>query len=324
MVAPDAEFQRHQSNHPNLTEHSVDEYTSELRRLNQQLQEEICRRQLLEEKLRTSDKLLEEKLRTSEWKMRAVFGAMTDIVLILSTQGGQLKDIEVLPTNPNRLYEFDADIVGLTVDRFFEDKTAGTWFGKVQQALDLQRTLNFDYSLSLEGRDVWFTASISPLSDHSVLWVGRDISDRKQVQIKLDQQNQRLHHEIRVRQRAEEDIFFLVSTTQAIAEADDFHSALSIIVRSCCETIGWDFGEAWIPNPDTGLLEYSKSWYARDSVLEEVRNRSLTLKFAPNVGLAGRIWSSKQPEWIEDVSAQPCSVFRRSNLAKSVGLKACF
>jgi PAS domain S-box-containing protein len=312
-------------------QHLVDEQASKLKQLSQQLQEEISKRLLLEQKLCTSDKLLEEKLRTSESKMRTVFGAMTDIVLVLHTQGNQLKEIEILPTNAPRLYEPDADIIGQTVEKFFQDKTAQTYLEKIYQALETQQTLNFDYSLSLNGHEVWFTATISPMLANSVIWVARDISDayrqaaqRKEAQIELDQQNQRLQREIQVRQHAEEEIFFLVSTTQAIAEADDFHSALSIIVRSCCETIGWDFGEAWIPNQDSSLLEYSRSCYASDPSLEEFKNKSLTIELAPNVELAGRIWSSKHPEWIEDVSVESSSVFQRSDIAASAGLKASF
>ena len=140
----------------------------------------------------------------------------------------------------------------------------------------------------------------------------------------LQEQNTRLTAEITVRQRAEEEIFFLVSTTQAIAEASDFHSALSIILRSCCQTINWDFGEAWVPRADGTSLEPSQSWYASSPDLEEIRQHSSTSSMLPLVGLAGRVWSSKQPEWVKDISVEPEDIFTRSNLAVAVGLKASF
>lgn len=319
-------------------QHLVDEQTSELKQLKQQLQEEISKSQLLEKKLRTSDKLLEEKLRTSEHKMRAVFEAMTDIVMLLTTQGSQLKEIEILPTNATRLYEPDTDIIGQTVEQVFQDKTAPTWLIKIRQALDKKQTINFDYSLLLQGHEIWFTATISPISNNSAIWVARDISERKRAEqilqesesrlqtlaANIHQQNQRLQREIQVRQRAEEEIFFLLSTTQAIAEADDFQSALSIILHSCCETIGWDFGEAWIPNPNNTLLECSRGWYTSDPSLERFRNQSLTINLSPNIGLPGRVWFSQQPEWIEDISIEPYEVYPRYQSAASVGLKAGF
>jgi len=144
------------------------------------------------------------------------------------------------------------------------------------------------------------------------------------LQKQLKKQNQQLQAEITVRQRAEEEIFFLLSTTQAISEAADFNSALEIILRQVCETIDWDFGEAWVPNKDTTVLEYSQSIYAKNSGLEEFRQQSSQITFAQNIGLPGRIWSSKQPEWLEDVSSEPCSVFQRRDMAATVKLKAAF
>ena len=158
--------------------HRVDEQTSELRQLNQQLQEEISRR-----------RLLEERLRTSEEKMRAAFEAMTDIVLVVSTQGSQLGNIEIVPTSSSGLYEAGTDVISQTVEQFFQDKTVKTWFGKIREALDTKQTVKFEYSLSLEGREVWFTASISPISDTSAIWVARDISD--------------VYNELRLRKQAE-------------------------------------------------------------------------------------------------------------------------
>ncbi|MEO8890914.1 MAG: adenylate/guanylate cyclase domain-containing protein [Coleofasciculaceae cyanobacterium] len=145
--------------------------------------------------------------------------------------------------------------------------------------------------------------------------------NQQRLSRQLKNQNNRLSAEIAVRQRAEEELFFLLSTTQAIAEAADFSSALSIILRSCCEIINWDLGEAWIPNLDGTALKYAQSWYT-DSDLKEFIQQDTT--FAPNIGLPGRTWLSKQPEWIEDVSLEAAPVFLRSQSAAKTGLKASF
>ncbi|NET59701.1 MAG: response regulator [Symploca sp. SIO2E6] len=144
------------------------------------------------------------------------------------------------------------------------------------------------------------------------------------LQKQLKQQNQRLQAEISVRQRAEEEIFFLLSTIQAISEASDFNSALEVILRQVCETIDWDFGEAWVPNQDTTLLKYSHSIYAKSSELEALRQQSSSITFSRNIGLPGRIWSSQRPEWIEDASTESYRVFQRSQIAANLGIKAVF
>ena len=139
-------------------------------RRTQELQQEIRERELLE-----------EKLHTSESKMRAFFEAMTDIVLVLDDQGS----IEVAPTNPASLYEPDSDIIGLTIEQFFIDEKADSWLGHIRRALDTKQTITFDYSLPVGNREVWFAARISPMSENSVIWVARDISDRKQTELAL-------------------------------------------------------------------------------------------------------------------------------------------
>lgn len=140
--------------------------------------------------------------------------------------------------------------------------------------------------------------------------------------------------DITERKQQEEAIRFLLSTTQAIAQAEDFNAAISLMLRSCCEFIHWDLAEAWIPNADGTLLECFPtecmsnlngcSRCASDPGLEEFRHQSFSVTFAPSVGLPGRIWSSKQPQWIEDISVLPSQLFGRHQSASAVGLKAAF
>ena len=136
--------------------------------------------------------------------------------------------------------------------------------------------------------------------------------------------------EARERQRAEEKIRLLQTITQAISESPDFHAALEVTLRKVCETIGWHFGEAWIPNSDDTFLEFSPAWYASTnpgdatvSVLEKFRQHSQMLRFAPDMGLPGRVWSSKQPKWIQDVGIELEAVFTRSQMILETGLSSC-
>lgn len=123
----------------------------------------------------TERKFLEDKLRTSEEKIRAIFEAMTDIVLVIDEQGA----IEVAPTNPGRFYKSEIDLISLTIEQFFMEEKGQLWFDKVRQALELQETLNFDYNLPFGDHEIWFSTSISALPNQSVIWVARDISVRK-------------------------------------------------------------------------------------------------------------------------------------------------
>jgi len=97
----------------------------------------------------------------------------------------------------------------------------------------------------------------------------------------------------------------LQSLTQAINEASDVDSALNVVLRQVCELTNWDYGEAWLPCSDKSRLDCSLAWYGDPATLYQFRQTREILTFPPNTGLPGRVWTSQQPEWIEDNSAQP-------------------
>ena len=172
-------------------EQRVQERTAQLAASNEELQQEICDR-----------KLLEQKLHFSESKVRAVFEAMADIVLVLDSQG----NIEVLPTNTAAICEPDCDLVSLTIERFFDDNNSDDWWMLVQQVLHTKQTLNFDYSLIVCGREIWFSACISLFSKDAVIWVARNISDRKQAESALCQKNVELAHTLEELKRTQKEL----------------------------------------------------------------------------------------------------------------------
>jgi len=139
----------------------------------------------------------------------------------------------------------------------------------------------------------------------------------------LHDRNSRLQQEIAERQRAEESIRFLLETTRAIGEAVDFHSALEVILHQVGQTIRWDVGEAWIPDAEGTVLQSAPGWYASNARMDSFRSQSEKLTFAMNIGLPGRVWASKQPEWVEDIS-QGYPHFLESQIALEIGFKAGF
>ncbi|NEO58724.1 MAG: PAS domain S-box protein [Okeania sp. SIO3B5] len=135
---------------------------------------------------------------------------------------------------------------------------------------------------------------------------------------KLTDKNLFLQKEITERKRAEAEIKFLLETTQSINNTDNFHSALTIILQSCCKLIDWDFSEAWIPNQDTNLLECSQGWHPEKPDFFECRDRSLKLAFSNNNGLPGRIFASQKSEWVEHFSTE--SILAATDLKTAFGV----
>ena len=135
--------------------------------------------------------------------------------------------------------------------------------------------------------------------------------------------------DITERKQREQEIHLLQTITQAITEAPDFNSALRVALCKVCEVTGWNFAEVWLPNRQKNILELSPVWCSSirgqcscSESIEQFRRESEKLTFSLNTGLPGRVWASKQPEWIQDVSLQPETEFLRSHLAQEAGFKA--
>lgn len=129
-----------------------------------------------------------------------------------------------------------------------------------------------------------------------------------------------LQESITERKRYEEEIRLLQTITLAAGEAEDLRSALGVTLQKVCEATGWVLGEAWVPCTDCKQLEFSAAWYTNETGLGEFKEESKKYKFFSGNGLPGRVWSSKQPAWVRDVTAD--TNFPRAQLARKAGLKA--
>jgi diguanylate cyclase (GGDEF)-like protein/PAS domain S-box-containing protein len=130
--------------------------------------------------------------------------------------------------------------------------------------------------------------------------------------------------DITERKRSQEELQLLQRITKAVSVASDFDSALEIALHLVCETTGWEFGEAWIPNPEQTYLEYSIVGYGRQPNHDTFRRKSQSLLLKPNEGLAGRVWQTQKPEWIPNISEEDHIKHPRYELVHQCYLKALF
>lgn len=121
-----------------------------------------------------------------------------------------------------------------------------------------------------------------------------------------------------------EEAQLLYTLTQAISEAETFHQALEVTLKHVCEFTQWALGEVWVPSADETCLKMSPAFYCTDAALAVFRQISAQLTFQPDQGIPGRVWSSRQPEWVQDVSEQTAQYFLRVEVARRCGLKAAF
>jgi diguanylate cyclase (GGDEF)-like protein/PAS domain S-box-containing protein len=162
---------------------------------------------------------------------------------------------------------------------------------------------------------------VAPLDPSTFYKLKEELEQRLNEQTTaLQRNNEQLKHEIEGSEKKSEELYLLRLLTQSISEAPDFYSALSITLRSVCELTNWEYGEAWLPREE--ILECSPAWYGNTET-EKFRRESEKLTFPPNIGLPGRVWTSQQPEWIEDISTQTGGFVVRKQ-AHDAGIKAGF
>jgi PAS domain S-box-containing protein len=118
----------------------------------------------------------------------------------------------------------------------------------------------------------------------------------------------------------EEQLSLLQTITMEVAAASDLFSALEVVLGRVCEKAGWVLGQAWVPNPEKTHLDCGPVWFCGQTDLKRFRAASKESHFLPGAGLPGRVWKSKQPAWIEDVTLD--GNFPRNKAAAKVGLKA--
>jgi|GEM_PF-68145 len=215
----------------NLPALQLEQKARELEAAMAQLQHEMADRQRVE-----------ASLREYGTELRALFAAMTDIILMLDSEGRCLR---TAPTNPGILPQPAGDLIGKTVREIFPPAQANTFLSYIQEALETQQPVHFEYNLALENRDtengrhettiapsdpyvpssetqeIWLAATLSPISQDLVLLVARDITQRKRAEDALQQAKAEL--EIKVEER-----------TAALRASND-HLVVEVVERQRAE-----------------------------------------------------------------------------------------
>ena len=165
----------------------------------------------------TERRRAEEATRNSEAELRALLAAMSDVILVLDIEGRYLK---IAPTNPFLLYKPSDELVGKTLHEVMPEEQADVFLGHIRRALETQHPVDTEYSLRIGGEEVWFAGTVSPMQEDSVIYVARDISERKRAEEEVRRLNKDL--EDRVAERTAQ----LQSTLVELRESEERYRAV--------------------------------------------------------------------------------------------------
>jgi len=112
------------------------------------------------------------------------------------------------------------------------------------------------------------------------------------------------------------------AVTRALAESSSLSEATPKLLQYVCEAVGWELGEMWCVNADSNTLHVEGSWHVPSCEVDEFEKASRKTILFPGIDLVGRVLSSGQPAWIDNVVAD--SNFPRAPVAQRVGLHGAF
>jgi PAS domain S-box-containing protein len=125
-----------------------------------------------------------EALVAIEPRLRAFIQVLPDLALILDQDG---RYVEILnPGNP-LLYKQDAGLRGKLLHEVFPSSLADAYLAVIHKAIETGAPQEFEYSLEVMAGPCWFDALVAPIpvepgSKPMVVWLARDITERKRAE----------------------------------------------------------------------------------------------------------------------------------------------
>jgi signal transduction histidine kinase/CheY-like chemotaxis protein len=134
--------------------------------------------------------------------------------------------------------------------------------------------------------------------------------------------NARLEEEVRERQQAERRLAIQYAIVRILAESNGLSEAISRIIQAVCESLGWEIGAFWRVDPERRELRCIGLWHLPGDQFTAFEQATWRWTFEYGVGLPGRVWRSREPAWIADVTLDPN--FPRAKFAQQSGLHGAF
>ncbi|HKA19022.1 MAG TPA: PAS domain S-box protein [Blastocatellia bacterium] len=130
----------------------------------------------------TERKLFEDALRQSEAKNRAMLMALPDLMFLNSTDGTYL---EYYARDQNELYTPPTEFLGKKIRDIFPQELAVKFECGLALAAGSREPVVMEYSINLEGSELFFECRMVSCDDDKVLSIVRNITERKQAEDRL-------------------------------------------------------------------------------------------------------------------------------------------
>lgn len=147
---------------------------------------------------------------------------------------------------------------------------------------------------------IYWTVTVR-IEKQLIYCVGRDLTEQKEQEARLAAQ---------------------YAVTRVMAKSTPLLSAGIEMLRAVGENLGWDAGAIWTVLKHDEVLRCTDFWQCDTVNAAQFEARTRASRFPVGVGLPGRTWASREPEWIEDVGVDPN--FPRGIVSREAGLYSGF
>ena len=246
----------------------------------------------------TEKKQAEESLRASENKLRSIFEAMTDVIIILDAEG---RFLEVAPTHMDIHYLQPTLLQGKSVKDFFPPEKADEFIRKIDNALSEDKPIYIDYELTINQDKVYFGATISPLSSDTVILVARNINERKQAEEALREREEKYRI---LADNITDNIWILDLNDLRFTYISP--SVIDITGYSADEAIGFQLSDMLTPPS----FELATSILDEELVIDQAADstRSLTLELEHFCKDGSTVWTEASMSFMRDQAGRPKAI----------------
>jgi len=244
--------------------------------------EDVTERMVLEQKLvqaSNENSLLANNLAASQNYIHQIIQSMA-AVLLVTTPLGKIKTAN--QTALNLLKYRESELIGQSIEKIISNPNfINPLFNNLLNNIPVLCQTKTGERLVIA-----FSCSAiqtEPEESPSLIYVGRDITERQRTQQRLAAQ---------------------YATTRVLSESATFSQAAPKLLKGICEGLEWDLGELWIPvNSDQNetaseLLECTEIWVRPSVSIPKCIQSYWQATFASGIGLPGRIWATHSVEWV--------------------------
>jgi PAS domain S-box-containing protein len=114
----------------------------------------------------------------------------------------------------------------------------------------------------------------------------------------------------------------LNETARVLAESPTLAEAAPRMLGAVCRVLDWQYGALWEVDRGRNVLRCVGMWQPPSQPFSDFAAITRETTFKPGVGLPGRVWASRNPAWIPDVTRD--ANFPRAPFAERSGLHAAF